>query len=294
MIGKLVMILPYFLVYTGGLLAGSVGFFAIAKRLSGRFASSGRRPTIYGVVSAVLAAGATYLADYIVNNLFTVFWILTGFYFLFGLLHVAITQKRFFKNSKDSRKKQLMAEVVFGMAIVLFTIVIFSCLEYFLADKKDYLFMPIMFSAIGFFIPILFNHSFRAINEIPPPNFQAWEYPLYQAIELPPEDPNEILLVIGFSLCKKPDELKRTQFRAKAPVNMKLGDLFYHFINDYNELNSETTIAVANSMNEPFHWLFRTKPKFLRPGRILNPRLSNRDNGIRENTIIIAERVLEN
>lgn len=287
------MILPYFLVYTGSLLAGSVGFFAIAKRLSGRFASSGSRPTIYGVVSALVAAGSTFLADFVVNNLFVMFWVLSGIYLLFGMLHVAIARKKFFKSTKDSRKKQLLAEVVFGMALVLFTIIIFSCLEYFLADKKDYLFMPMMFSAIAFFLPIIIYHSFGASAEIPMPEFQTWEYPLYQAIELPPEDPSEILLVIAFSLAKKVDENKRTTFRAKAPMNMKLGDLFYHFINDYNELNSETTIAVANSLNEPFHWLFRTKPKLLGVSRVLNPRLSNRDNGIKENSVIVAERVLD-
>ena len=72
---------------------------------------------------------------------------------------------------------------------------------------------------------------------------------------------------------------------------MTLGDLFYHFINDYNEVQIETPIeyAIAEEANE---WTFRTKPKWYNSSKILNPDLSIKYNKIKENTVVICERAL--
>jgi len=183
------------------------------------------------------------------------------------------------------------AEIFYSISIVLFAIVVFSSLQYFLTKDKEFIFYPMMLSTLGFFIPMLVMRTFEAAYSIPPTRYGTWEYPLFNPIELPPEDPREKLLVIGFELAKKSKDTKKTYFRAKAPEGIKLGELFYHFMNDYNELQSETTIEYADNGNVPHEWWFRLRKKWYQKNRILNPLVSVRENGVKENSVIICERV---
>ena len=73
---------------------------------------------------------------------------------------------------------------------------------------------------------------------------------------------------------------------------MLLGDLYYHFLNDYNELHSETTIEFVDKYSIAQEWWFRAKPKWYQRNRILDPELSIKDNKIKEDTIIICERIV--
>jgi hypothetical protein len=97
--------------------------------------------------------------------------------------------------------------------------------------------------------------------------------------------------VIAFEICKKETDKAPSNFRAKGPDTMKLGDLYYHFINDYNEFQSETPIQFADSDHSPYGWGFRVKPKWYQLQRILDPELTIRENRIIENTVIICERI---
>jgi hypothetical protein len=98
------------------------------------------------------------------------------------------------------------------------------------------------------------------------------------------------LLVIGFEIAKKITDVKRTFFRAKAPENIYFGDLYYFFINDYNELQSETPIEFCTD-KEPCEWVFRLKRKWYQGERVLDPGRTVKDNGIKENSVIICERI---
>jgi hypothetical protein len=285
------MTLAFFIAYITSVFAGSAILFSLVKKFSSHFAASGRKPTVYGIISAIATSGASFLSTYISENLFTVFWILSGIYLFFGIIHHFLTHQRFFKHRPDNKKKTMVAELMFGMAIVLFTIAIFSALQYLLVDQS-YLFFPMMMCTLAFFIPMLVVHTFDAVLEIPTPQYPTWQYPIDNPIDLPEEDPNEKLLVIGFELGKKISDTKRTYFRAKAPDGIKLGELFYHFINDYNELQSETQIEFTDELGQPCDWLFRTKGKGLKFSRILNHFHNIRENKILENTVIVAERAL--
>ena len=73
---------------------------------------------------------------------------------------------------------------------------------------------------------------------------------------------------------------------------MLLGDLYYHFLNDYNEVQSETPIEYTSDTGLPYEWWFRTKTKWYQPNRILDPALTFKDNYIKENSIIVCERII--
>ena len=282
--------LKLFFTYIGSLLAISIALTFLVKKLATGYASQGKKPIFYGTFSSLIASVVAFLSVFISENLFTVFWIFAAIFMLFGIIHVKMVQKKYFNATKGDQLKVFAGEVFFSISIVLFTIVVFSTLQYFITRDRDFIFYPMMMSTLAFFIPTLFFHTFEAAFNIPAAQFNTWEYPLNNQIELPPEDPNEKLLVIGFEIAKKSNDQKRTFFRAKAPENIKLGELYYHFINDYNDLQSETPIEYAGNAKADTWW-FRMKPKWYQLNRILDPKLSFKDNGIKENSVIICERI---
>lgn len=286
------MAIKFFLMYIGGLLACSIVLLTFVKQFAGAFATGGKKPVIFGTVSAALASVGVYLSTYITDHLFIVFWVFAGFFLLFGMLQMLLVHKKYFAKGTDNSSKIFIGELLFALSVILFTVVIFSSLQYFIKDKS-FLFYPMMLSTLAFFIPLLVVHTFEAAFDIPPPIYSTWQYPVDDPINLPDDNPNEKLLVIGFEIAKKVNDSKRTYFRAKAPENIKLGELFYHFINDYNELQSETPIEFFDNMNGAHDWWFRTKTKWYQGNKIIDPTQSVRDNDIKENTVIICERILK-
>ncbi len=284
--------LKLFFTYIGSLLAISIALTLLVKKLASGYASQGKKPIFYGTFSSIIASLIAFLAIFVSENLFTVFWIFAAIFMLFGIIHLKMVQRKYFTASSNENKiKVFTGEMFFALSIVLFTIVVFSSLQYFVTRDKDFIFYPMMLSTLAFFIPTLFYHTFEAAYDIPAAAYNTWEYPLNNPIDLPEEDPSERLLVIGFEMAKKSTDKKNTYFRAKAPENIKVGELFYHFINDYNDLQSETPIEYADHSNMAFEWWFRLKPKWYQSNKILDPNISFRNNGIKENSVIICERI---
>lgn len=284
------MEIKLFLSYIGSLLVLSVALTLLAKQMAEGFAKQGKKPIFYGTFSSLISAIVAFLGTFISNNLFTIFWIFAAVFLLFGIIHIRMVHNKYFSSKPADKMKVFTGELFFAASIVLFVIFVFSSLQYFVKSDKEFIFYPMMLSTLAFFIPTLFYYTFEAAYSIPPAQYPTWFYPLHNPIDLPEEDPREKLLVIGFEIAKKISDAKKTYFRAKAPDGIKLGDLYYHFLNDYNELQSETTIqydlnGIANE------WWFRTRPKWYQRTRILDPNLSVRENGIRENSVIICERI---
>jgi hypothetical protein len=285
------MATKFFLVYLGSLLACSIVLFTLVKQFAAEFAAGGKKPVLYGGFSSIVASLAAYGATYVTNNLFTVFWIFTGIFLSFGILHMIITHKKYFSPKEETDTRPFIGEIIFAMSVVLFTIAVFSSLQYFLTDDgKSFLFYPMMMSTLAFFVPVLVSHTFDAAFDIPPPVYPTWVYP-DKPIDLPDDDPREKLLVIGFEIAKKIKDTKRTYFRAKAPESIYFGDLYYFFINDYNEVQSETPIEFCDNDDSPCEWIFRLKTRWYQGMKIIDPALTVKDNGIRENSVIICERV---
>jgi hypothetical protein len=281
----------FFLVYLGSLLACSILLFTLVKQFAGSFGAGGKKPVLYGSFSSIIASLGAYAATYVTKNLFTVFWIFAGIFLSFGIIHMVINHKKYFSSDGKNGTKNFIGEVLFAMSVVLFTVLVFSSLQYFLTkDGKNFLFYPMMLSTLAFFIPVLVMHTFEAAYEIPPPVYPTWLYP-DKPLNLPEDDPREKLLVIGFEISKKITDTKRTYFRAKAPENIYFGDLYYFFLNDYNEVQSETPIEFCDKSQAPCEWVFRLKRKWYQGRKILDPALSVKDNGIKENSVIVCQRI---
>lgn len=284
------MALKSFIIYFAPFLLGSFALFAVIKQYAGSFAAQGKKPLVYGGFSSIISSGIAFGSTFISDNLFLVFWIISAVYFLFGLINVIITHRKFFSHPKETKSKLFYAELLFGITLILFSIAAFAALQYFLKDKS-FLFYPMLLSLLFFFVPFLFSNTFIAAYEIPVTHFPTWQYPLLDPLDLPDEKEGERLYVIGFEIAKKETDQQRTYFRAKAPEGMILGELYYHFINDYNELQSETPIQFINQDGKAQEWYFRTKPKWYQKSKMLDATKTIQNAGIRENTVIICERV---
>ncbi|MFT4092330.1 MAG: TssN family type VI secretion system protein [Niabella sp.] len=282
------MALKFFLVFVVAFFASSMVVMALIKPLSSSFGNYGKKPWIFNFVSSIIASGVAFASTYLAKNLFTAFWILSAVFLLFGIIIVLLVHKKYFKARHDNRNKQFFAELLFYFSILLLCVAIFSSLQYFIKDS-NFMYFPTLLCMLFLIIPILLLHTFDAAISIPQPVYTHWQYPVGNPIELPDEDEKERLYVIGLEIPKKSTDAERTYFTVKAPENMKLGDLFYHFINDYNEVQSETPIEYASGENVN-KWSFRTKPKWYNTSKLLNADLTIKYNNIKENTVVICER----
>ena len=285
------MAIQYFLGFIGSLLACSIVLAVVVKNLAEGIAVSGKKPFLYGTGLAILTSLAAYLASYISENPFEVFWFLGGIFFLFGIVHMLLMHKRFFYAQQYNSNKVLIAEVLFGLAVILFTIVVFSALQYFSKDKY-FLFYPVVVSALLFFVPLMIFHSFQAAYDIPPARFPTWKYQLLEPVKLTEIDGGGRELIIGFEVAEKATDSGRTYFRVRAPETWQLSTLFYRFLDEYNDPDNKTTIEYIDKEDEPYEWWFYKKRKWYQVQKILNPEFSIRESGIKENTVIVCERLL--
>ncbi len=282
------MALKMFLFYVIGFFGLSLGLWLTVKQLVSSVAQV-KKPLFYGIIAAIIVSLIAFGLTYLTNDLYTIFWMFAVLFTVAGIVHVLILHKKYFTPKPGKYNETLAGEILFAFAVAALIIAAFSALEYFFVSK-DFLFYPIMMSAIAFVVPLLVQHTFEAAFAIPKAVFHTWSYPSVP-LDLPEEDGNEKLLVIGFEIEKRVGDGKKNYFRAKSPEAIVLGELYYHFINDYNEMQSETRIQYMDAENEPQLWWFRMKRKWYQAERILDPSATMRDNGVVENTVIICERV---
>ncbi|MCX6252198.1 MAG: TssN family type VI secretion system protein [Bacteroidetes bacterium] len=152
----------------------------------------------------------------------------------------------------------------------------------------------IMLSALTwFFVPFLFVQSYNRYLSIPARIFKKWSYPTGKDIPDPLDSELVSLVVISFEFHKKMNDPDITSFRAKAPLHMVFGRLFYYFINDYNDRHREGPIEFLMGESEPCGWVFYHKPTWYRRRKYIDADITITLNRIRENSIIVCRRTKE-
>jgi len=188
-------------------------------------------------------------------------------------------------------EKAFVSELVFTLLAGVFGAICFL-LVYHLLNGNGLEYM--MAASIFFFIiPFLFYHTFQAATGIPPKILKEWFYPFRQEIEEPEESKMKNLLVISFEFQKQATDQRITNFRAKAPADMEMGQLFYYFINDYNERHPNSKVQYINAKGEPHGWIFYKKPKWYSVmTKYIDAEKTIFNNNIKENDVIICSRSL--
>lgn len=204
-----------------------------------------------------------------------------------GIAHIILMGVKFgWKNSYSFWEKMEMTLLVFLCTYVVSTAVVyFSPLN------------PFMFlfptAAIIFILPLLFHSIFDFAMAIPAVEYKKWFYP--QKVEIPDLDKVDFTnsYVLTLEVKKKDNERTPTFMKFKAPLNnINFGEMFFLYLYEYNEAHREGPIEYMDASQKIYGWLFYVKPKhWWNSRRVIDPSLTIRENKIRENGIIVPERV---
>jgi len=204
-----------------------------------------------------------------------------------GILHV-FAIKELLPWATD---KNYATELVFTILIALLGAILLQVLFHFIGFQ--FYIGIILSSLVLFILPYVFYGSLLRYMSIPVKILRKWYYP-EKHIEDPSDREMEMPLVVGFEFKKKKDDKSMTTFRAKAPKEMVFGKLFYYFINDYNHRNPDEKIEYLDDNEKPLGWIFYFKPKMFGKIRYIDPEETNSFNFVKENSVIVCKRVIEN
>lgn len=234
---------------------------------------------VFGVVASI-----PYLFTH--QNLMNEYLFYMVWYLGLGIVHCNFMYTKFWANERS-----LGSELVFILAIWLFGTAI-SVLVHHWMSKGAYLYYPMLTSMFTFALPTFVYKTFEKMMSIPAKVHKWWQYPVHKEVPEVNEEEMRDLIVVGFELEKKANDAGRTYFRARTPIKMDLGDLFYHFINDYNDRYPNTPIDFLDPNGQPYGWVFHLKPRWLAGAKTLDPGKPIFMNGIQENSVIICNRVM--
>jgi hypothetical protein len=141
-------------------------------------------------------------------------------------------------------------------------------------------------------VPYFVYQTYLKSVAIPPKIYKEWYYPAHAQEPDLEEAKLKNLLVISFEFQKQMEDRYFTNFRAKAPVDMEFGQLFYYFINDYNDRHGGSSIRYSNMQGDLHGWIFYRKPKWYHLStKYIDTEKTIFINNIRENDVIICNRV---
>lgn len=143
---------------------------------------------------------------------------------------------------------------------------------------------------VGFLFPVFVARVYQNYLEIPLKAYKKWYYPVGQP--LPDMDLLDLsrVLVIQFEFTKTAVEPAFTNFRAKAPHAMLFGELFFIFLNDYNDRNPGSPVEYLAPDGAPYGWLFYKKQPWYKRRVYMDPDLTFQANHIVDNETIVAVR----
>lgn len=268
----------------GSLVIGLGVFLAIFNKIKG-LKKYGIASLFYVIIVSVILALPTLLLYSESSSELKLLIINQIIIIVLGTLHVILSKKMLPWYSTQLFNMQLL----FIFCIIIFSYLFLNLSFSFFVSSKVQLVWAL--SLLWFLVPLLLNQTINKLLEVPQKEYKKWLYPLNSTIDDPSDEEMENPVVISFVFQKNSDSTESTTFRAKAPVGMALGKLFYFFINDYNSRNPESTVSYLNELKEPDEWIFfRLKSKFLRIKTALDPDDSIYNNNIKENDVLVCNR----
>jgi len=201
---------------------------------------------------------------------------------IIGILHAWLFEKIIPLENKN------FGQIFFTTAICLFGfgLVILPFLFYFKNPFPRLFFLPAFFFIAPTYVIIAFNNFIR----IPGKVYKAWAFPAPGTLTDPTDNEMANPIIVNFEIRKQCAD-SRTVFKAKAPIGMDLGKLFYFFISDYNSRNPNNPILIEDSNKKPFKWSYYQFANFIKGKVHLDAEISISENKIKENSSVICERI---
>lgn len=280
-------LLKYLLIMGAGVVAIMAIMTRLLAKVKGSFKPFQKSTIVYLLVFLLFFAviGLTAIPG-LFHSTMTGFIFLQAYFLLLGSFHI------FFLNKKlawTGEEDVFIPELLFTIIICLAGCMIFLTIYHKLnKNGMEYIMAS---SCIVFSIPFFFYNSFQRAMAIPPKVLKQWFYPVGEDIEEPDDSKMKNLVVISFEFQKQSNDDLLTNFRAKAPRDMEVGQLFYYFINDYNLMHDNSKIQYTDGRGEPQGWVFYKKPTWHSlVTRYIDPEKTIFTNHIHENDVIICTR----
>jgi hypothetical protein len=243
---------------------------------------------IYSVVAILIAAllGLTGLIT--INSASSFFMGLQAAVFVLGIVHVFAL----YRLNSWSEQESLWQELVFTLYVAMLGAFIFLIL-FNVLNKHGY---AVLFTSsfIFFLVPFLVVKCFDFMLMIPAEVYPMWYFPAGEVDLEIPEDvmDDESIIVVEFQMARAlSDDAETIKSRSKLPLKLEFGRFFPIFLDQYNDRNAGTQIEFLDGSKQPYGWNFYIKPKWYQSPRYINPDITIRENGVKENDIIVAERV---
>lgn len=139
---------------------------------------------------------------------------------------------------------------------------------------------------LPFVLPFMVHKSFVLWKSIPDKIYYVWQYSDHLST---PEPVSGEAIILHFYLTRSGNNTSSGKFTVKAPMNMKMGDVFHYFLHNYNQQHPEQPV-LANSKSYPFGWYFYIKSGWWKKEAV-NPNISVYRNQLRDDVLIHAKRV---
>lgn len=243
---------------------------------------------LYSLVS-LLAFVLTGLSGFMtIENPLAFFVALQVAFFAFGCVHAFAIYGLNSWTEPDSFLREFLFTIYIAVLGSFGFLIVFA-----LTNRQGYM-LVFTASSIFFLIPFMVLKCFDMMVAIPGEVYPKWYYPVGMGeIEIPDEllDDSSIVIV-EFRMRKNSDDhAEIIHSRSKLPLKMELGKFFPVFLDQYNDRNPGNQIQFIDEKKEPHAWNFYIEPKWWQFRKYINPETTIRENGIKENFIIIAERV---
>lgn len=270
----------------GILLLGLGSFFIMFKKVKG-LKKYGWSSLLYVLlVSLLISASSLFLLLRPETGEMTTIILAQIIIISLGTLHLLLSKKLL----PWYQEQTFGMQIVFIICILLFGYFFFNLAFTFLVNPEVEVVWYL--SLLWFLVPALLNQTVIKLLEVPPKEYKNWIYPVNVRIDDPSDEEMENPVVISFVFKKQTVATETTTFRAKAPLAMSLGRLFYFFINDYNSRHPEGPVSYAGIDNEPDKWIFfKIRNRLLNIKTALDPEDSILKCKIRENDVIACERI---
>lgn len=169
---------------------------------------------------------------------------------------------------------------------IFLTLVIYVLLFalYLLIDRA--LLLTALGSACAFLLPFIVSQAWESYDTVTENPYSLW-YPTG------PVDETDVVFLNGLpikvKLAQSPYDQTEQTYASSAPLDMKLGDFFNHFILQKNK-GKRPVIELTNESKTTSGWEFYTEAYGGLQKRPLNPRETILDNKLEKGAVIIARR----
>jgi hypothetical protein len=235
---------------------------------------------------AFVIIGLTGLAT--VERPLLFFAVLQTVFFIFGCIHAFAL----YRTDSWSEPESFIHEFIFTLYLTL--VGAFGFLVVFMVCNKQGYSIVFASAVVFFLIPFLIMKCFDFLLMIPDEVYPKWYYPVGQGeIEIPDELlEDSSIVIVEFRMQKSNDaDSELIHSRSKLPLKIELGKFFPVFLDAYNDKNPGNQIQFVDANKEPYAWNFYIEPKWWQFRTYINPETTIRENNIKENFIIVAERV---